>query len=181
MIRQFGNHMTKESRMLLVFLLGLLMGTFFFNFIGTEYLEEMVLYKGIIEVQYKSIDFSPHHLWGYLVWDRGKRFLLLFVLQLTGIGLAAAMCCSFYYGFATGTFLSAFTIQYGLKGIPAFFVWILPHYILYIIMWKCLFSAKWQDAAAGKRLIASFGCFLGGTFLEAYVNTVLLQKILEHI
>ena len=62
MVRRYGGiFITKESRWLFIFFIGLLMGTFFFNLWGKNSLEEFVLYRGILKEKYTSTLFLIQH------------------------------------------------------------------------------------------------------------------------
>lgn len=177
MVRRYGGiFITKESRWLFVFFIGLLTGTFFFNLWGKDSLEEFVLYRGILKDKYTSTLFSYMTLFSYILWKRGKRLAILIALEFTMFEIPALLFYTIYYGFAAGIFLSGFVMQDGLQGIFSFFIWIFPHYIVYSILWWVLITKK-EKWHFGKRCITIIGILLFGVCLECFLNTMLIQKI----
>ncbi len=177
MVRRYGGiFITKESRWLFIFFIGLLMGTFFFNLWGKNSLEEFVLYRGILKEKYTSTLFSYTALFFYILWKRGKRLAILIALEFTMFEIPALLLYTIYYGFAAGAFLSSFVMQDGLQGIFSFFIWIFPHYIAYGILWWVLTTKK-EKWNFGKRLFIIVGVLLLGVCMETFLNTMLIQKI----
>lgn len=180
MTRQYPNRakFTKEGKTLTIFLLGLLAGTFFFNLIGKAYLEELVVYKGIVSGKYESGALSCISLFGFILIKRGKRFLLLLGLELTAFYTLGWMLFSGYYGFSAGVCLSALIMQYGFWGMALFLCWLLPHYPVYIFMWT-LITGKKGKLSDKKRLLSAVLLLLLGVFLESYVNGIFLQNVMS--
>ena len=79
MLRQYRYYrmpFTKEGKMSVAFLVGLLAGTFFFNMWGKGYMEELLLYKGLLLGRYEAGALAGLSLCLYIGKKRGKRFLL---------------------------------------------------------------------------------------------------------
>lgn len=148
----------------------------------------------------------------YLEINRGSFFLyvlkkrlgsiwILALLSTTFLGVAAAYAYMLWVGAGTGFLLSAFVIQYGMKGILLFLASIFPHYLLYIpalillLAWSVkvsrqLYFPQKDDARehGGRRqmairfafrLLAVHGIAIIGCLLESYVNPNMITNILK--
>lgn len=169
---------SREKRTLFFFIAGLLIGTLFFNFIGKKYLQDFVLYKGIIATRYENTKLVQSDLFAYLLWNRGKRVFILIALESFIPMLSMIYLYSTFYGFASGVFLSAFVMQYAYFGILIFGIWIFPHYIAYAFLWKIIISNKdkhlWK-----KKLGLVILLLLLGVALECWVNLFVIQFFLQ--
>lgn len=184
MLRQYHHRysisFTKEGRMSAAFLTGLLAGTFFFNMWGKDYIEELLLYKGLLTGRYEAGALAGTALCFYIARKRLPRFLALLFMELTEFCTMGRMLFSAYYGFCTGACLSAFVFQYSLPGIAYFILSLFPHYGAYVIMWQVL-NYDTGLKSSKKRLPAAILLFITGIILEGYLHAGLMQKILQNI
>ncbi|MCI9540983.1 MAG: hypothetical protein HFG39_07960 [Lachnospiraceae bacterium] len=181
MLRQYTYYpltITKEGRMSIAFIIGLVAGTFFFNMWGKNYMDELLLYKGLLTGRYKAGALAGVGLCLYILKKRGRRYLVLLFMELTEFCIAGRMLFSVYYGFCTGVCLSSFVYQYGFLGMAYFLLFLFPHYIAYIIMWRILNQPK-RFKNAGRRILLSTLVFVLGIILEGYIHAGILQKILQ--
>lgn len=169
---------TKEGRMSAAFLTGLMAGTFFFNMWGKAYMDEFLLYKGLLTGRYEAGALAGASLCFYIARKRSGRFCLLLFMELTQFCVAGRILFSMYYGFCMGVSLSSFIFQYAWRGIFYFVLFIFPHFAAYIMMWQVLnHTEKWQKNR--NRILAAVILFLAGILLEGYVHAGLIQKILQ--
>lgn len=181
MLRQYRYYrmpFTKEGKMSVAFLVGLLAGTFFFNMWGKGYMEELLLYKGLLLGRYEAGALAGLSLCLYIGKKRGKRFLLLLFMELTEFCVAGRMLYTIYYGFCAGVCASSFVFQYGLVGAGYFLLFLFPHYAAYVIMWQVLNQGERFKTKYNRIFLATL-IFVAGIFLEGYVHAGLLQRLLS--
>lgn len=181
MLRQYRRYQisfTKEGRMSAAFIMGLVAGTFFFNVWGKNYMDELLLYKGLLTGRYEAGGLAGLGLCFYIAGKRGKRFLLLFLMELTEFCVTGRMLFAAYYGFCAGVCLSSFVFQYGFLGVAYFLLFLFPHFIAYGIMWQIM-NQTGRFKNNGQRIFLSVILFIVGVFLEGYVHAGLLQKLLQ--
>ena len=85
MLRQYTYYpltITKEGRMSIAFIIGLVAGTFFFNMWGKNYMDELLLYKGLLTGRYKAGALAGVGLCLYILKKRGRRYLVLLLVFL---------------------------------------------------------------------------------------------------
>ncbi|MBO5279274.1 MAG: hypothetical protein J6B06_07275 [Lachnospiraceae bacterium] len=182
MLRQYHQYpvsFTKEGRMSAAFLTGLLAGTFFFNMWGKDYIEELLLYKGLLTGRYEAGALAGAALCFYIARKRLPRFLALLFMELTEFCTMGRMFFAAYYGFCAGVCLSAFVFQYSMRGIAYFGLFLFPHYGAYAMMWQVLNNKeRWKSNR--KRILVSSLLFVTGIILEGYLHAGLMQKILQN-
>lgn len=180
-LRQYQRYpvaVTKEGRMSAAFLMGLMLGTFFFNIWGKAYMDELLLYKGLLTGRYEAGALAGVTLCLYIARKRAGRFLLLLFMELTQLCMAGRLLFCIYYGFCMGVCLSSFVLQYALKGILYFALFLFPHFIAYAMMWRVLNRTEgWKKSR--NRLFAAAALFALGVLLEGYVHAGIMQKLLQ--
>lgn len=82
---------------------------------------------------------------------------------------------TFYAGMSLAVVLSVLTMQKGILGIAAFLLTVLPHGLIYLLIWYVL--SKWSGQT-GKKLHILSGLLLiamagAGAFLEVYIPPLL--------
>lgn len=183
MLRQYHQYQvsfTKEGRMSAAFLAGLLAGTFFFNMWGKDYIEELLLYKGLLTGRYEAGALAGAALCFYIARKRLPRFLILLFMELTEFCIPGRMLFALYYGFCTGVCLSSFVFQYALPGIAYFVLFLFPHYGAYAVMWQVLNNReRWKSSRT--RILVSVLLFAAGIVMEGYLHAGLMQKILQNL
>lgn len=176
--RQYPMTVTKEGRMSAAFLIGLMAGTFFFNMWGKAYMDELLLYKGLLTGRYEAGALAGASLCFYIARKRSGRFFLLLFMELTQFCVAGRMLFCLYYGFCAGVCLSSFVFQYALLGILYFALFVFPHYGAYAMMWRVLNDTeRWQSSRS--RILMSIALFAVGILLEGYVHAGIMQKLLQ--
>lgn len=82
-----------------------------------------------VDMKYMTVDSSA--LFYYVLRKRMGSVLVLTILSTTYLGLLVCTIFSTWYGAASGAFMSALVIRYGIKGLFLAVVSIFPQYILY--------------------------------------------------
>lgn len=181
MLRQYSCYrmpFTKEGRMAAAFITGLLAGTIFFNMWGKSYMDELLLYKGLLTGRYEAGALAGIGLCLYIMRKRGKRFLLLLFMELTEFCVTGRMLYAVYYGFCAGICLSSFVFQYGFVGTSYFVLFLFPHYAAYVLMWQVLNRTD-KFKKTYRRIVLAAALFAAGIVLEGYVHAGLLQYFLQ--
>lgn len=187
-----------------VFLFGFFIGVFLMNLwkniliTGTGFLDEEMLYQ----MKYTQID--VHKFFYYVLQKRLTLFAGLAVLATTYLGIVTTYGTFLWFGFASGMFMAAVSIRYGLKGILLLAAAFLPQYILYVpafwllLNWcyricctmyfpariylepeKQFRSKKSFFATHGLQLLIIFLVVIIGILLESYVNPIFITKLLK--
>ncbi|NLZ80412.1 MAG: hypothetical protein GX913_01190 [Clostridiales bacterium] len=178
---------SKEHGILMVYFIGLILGTLFFNLCNSAYIEEMGIFKNSFIDKLNSLDFSSGELFQYILPKRFKTFFILWGLQITVLGLPVLISYSGYYGFSSGLLVSAFSMGYGFKGIFYFLSLLFPHYLVYLFIWLLIIRKRGSFRNKSDLLEFSFSFFLLfilliiGVFAESFLNTSILKTLLKNI
>ena len=117
-----------------IFLLivGLFLGVLCANVFRENYSEQMQNYEDNVfsEITANDIDYSS--LFVYVLGKNLNDFIVFWLLSITILGIPYMALKITSFGFFTGFFISAVTMQYGLKGILLILVYIFPHGLLYL-------------------------------------------------
>lgn len=134
-------------------------------------------------------------LFSFIFSQRMPILVLFLALAFTNLALMFGIAYIGWQGFCVGTLMSSAVIAYGVKGIFLILVGMLPHYILYFILY---FSYVWmmQERKCGQRIpqvgnrrkmvfglygILFFFIFVTGIFLESYINPYFVKNFLKFI
>lgn len=90
-----------------LFLAGILLGTFIFNFFGGRYAEQFFVAMNLSQAGYQQVKISHSRLIGYILEKRGKRFALLWFCEMTRFQRQVRYGFSLYYGLSAGVLQSA--------------------------------------------------------------------------
>lgn len=187
MRRYFRFDISKKQGILLIYFIGLILGTLFFNICNGSYIEEMGILKNSFIDKFTSISFSNTELFWYIFSKRFKTFFIIWVLQITALGLTSLFFYSGYYGFSSGLLVSLFTMAYGFKGIFYFVSYLFPHYLFYLIIWIIILRKKGNPRKNTNVFEFVFSFFLLlilliiGVIMESFLNTAILKTILKNI
>ncbi len=191
-----------KNSLLLTLIIGLIVGIFLANIIGSSYLSSNAsLISGYYMNKYAYLTPDYGRLFVYVFNQRIIPVLYLCLFGMTMFGLVVVYGYVFWYGFSAGMLLSLFSIQYGMRGILFCIIAIMPQYILYIpafvllihIVYQLTMELYFKKSYTGKNFNSKkqifFSCFLQllliilcmiiGVILETYVNTYLLKKIIN--
>lgn len=94
---------------------------------------------------------------------------------LFGLTVCAAFCFCLlagYMGFILGWIITVYTVEWGMMGLPSFFLSCFPQMLLYLPAWGLLLWQGLEGKAKIRPLLAVTAALLlcGGAGLEAFVN-----------
>lgn len=142
----------------------------------------------------KLSQISSNEFFLSLLLKRGRQFLVLYI---AGLFLSTILVFGLYlafFAFSLSCFLCIQTVQSGFYGILSSFFYFFPQYICYILLFFiCYYRIKSKKESlpfreerkiGGKyiskvfiRWMVVIAILLGGCFLEAYINPMILQYI----
>ncbi len=177
----------KVRRLLLIlFGLGVLVGTLFANLFADRYLPTLAKIAREIGDLLAHFAGQANGYFSYLLKIRVIPLLILWGSLFTGYSLECFGVVSVWYGLCTGAVISGAVLLYGAGGIFVFLAMIFPQYLVYGLIFFHL-SAKYErsvlvgsgrsmqlsEEVSTALLIALL--FLLGILLEAYLNPILLK------
>ncbi|MDF2540148.1 MAG: putative rane protein [Herbinix sp.] len=197
-MRQFRQQIHRLSIIqiaIILLILGLFMGVVFANAFKSSYDQQMVEYQTNIfsEITGNNIDYSG--LFGYILAKNFGEFAIFWLLCITILGIPYMAYKIASFGFFTGFFISAVSMQFGVKGILLVLSYAFPHGLIYLpISVLCLYkgyelcTSIYHDkrnhisglTALMKSKLAIIlilaVALIIGSFLEAYAGAFLLKK-----
>jgi stage II sporulation protein M len=157
----------------------------------------MLEYKENVFPEIASNDIDYSGLFRYVLGKNFNEFIVFWLLSITILGIPYMAYKITSFGFFTGFFISAVTMQYGAKGILLILVYAFPHGLLYLPislislyrgyeLCRTIYHDNRTHIGEVTRLIKSqlllimllAAALLVGSFLEAYAGAFLLKKTL---
>ncbi len=182
---------------LIMFIIGLIIGSLFTNFITSD---DKNLLISQLEIYFNSIKKLSSDVFGLKVLkdellNNGLQLFIIFALGISMIGLPVVIFILFFKGFMLGTTLSTMFLKYQLKGVIGAFLYIFPcliiNTLIYILMsfFAVHASVKFLKALLkkdnlnfksffGKYLLTFFICIILMSItclLDAYLTPILLK------
>jgi stage II sporulation protein M len=183
---------------LILLLVGLFFGILFANFFRTSFEAQLIGYRTKIFSNVTKDSINHAGFFRYVLINNLREFILfwLFCITILGIPYIAYKICSF--GFFSGFFISAITMQYGPKGILLVLANALPHGFIYLpVAVMCIYKgfelctkvshdnhehngglSDWIRTNIFLLFVLATG-LLFGSYLEAYAGAYLLKKTLQ--
>jgi len=182
---------------ILLIVTGLVLGIIFSNIFQPFYYEKMInlhdnLFSDIVR---EKIDYTG--LFIYILGKNFREFFVFWLLCITVLGIPYMILKLVALGFTTGFFISSIAMQYGIKGILLILAYIFPHGLVYIpVIILCLYNGFRLTKTIYYDNPGHFGVIfkqlktyilllifltvliLLGSFLEAYVGSFFLKKVL---
>lgn len=181
----------------IILVIGLFSGIVFANVFRENYNEQMQDYENNIFAEITDNDIDYSGFFRYVLAKNFNEFIVFWLLCITILGIPYMAVKVLSFGFYTGFFISAITMQYGLKGLLLVLVYLFPHGLVYlpiavISLYKGyeLCRSIYHDnrvhmggilSAIKSYLIIIVilaAALLLGSLLEAYVGSFLLKKTL---
>ncbi len=178
-------------------IVGAFFGVLCSNIFKTDYSSQMQTFESNVFNKIVDNDIDHMGLFQYVLGKNLNSFIVFWLLSLTILGIPYMALKVTSFGFFTGFFISAITMQYGAKGLVLIAVYLFPQGLLYLpIALVCLFkgfaicrtiySENRNNFGGIVKLIKSnlFLIFLlalalvAASFLEAYPGAYLLKKVL---
>lgn len=191
------HHLSVLQISIFLLIFGVFLGVLCANVFKNSYLGqikdyEVNLFSKIISSQ---IDYTG--LFRYVLGKNLNSFIIFWLLSITILGIPYMALKITSFGFFTGFFISAVTMQYGLKGILLVLVYVFPHGILYLPialvslykgfeLCRTIYHENRTNVGGIARLVKSYlviilllaVALLIASFLEAYPGAYLLKKAL---
>lgn len=192
-------HRLSEVQLAVVLLiLSVFFGVLFANFFHESYADQMLQYENTVFPDISSGTINYIGLFRFIMIKNFKEFAIFWIMSITILGIPYMAYKIISFGFISGFFISAVTMQYGFKGILLIIVYFFPHGLLYLpVALLCLYrgfmlcTSVYHDRRnhiGGLSSIIKSQLFLIlllavvlliGSFLEAYVGSFLLKKTLR--
>lgn len=182
---------------LFLLLTGVFLGVLFANLFKDNFTARLQEYEGGVFSRIVSGDINYSGLFRYILGKNFNSFLIFWLLSITILGLPYMALKITSFGFFTGFFISAATMQYGWKGLFLVLVFVFPHGLLYlpiglVSLYKGfeIYRSIYQDNRTNLGGIAGLlrqnllillllaFALLVASFLEAYPGAYFLKKAL---
>ncbi len=180
---------------IILLVIGLFLGILCANIFKDNYQQKMLDFKENVFAEISTNDIDYAGLFRYVLSNNFGDFLVFWLLSITILGVPYMAFKITSFGFFSGFFISAVTMQFGAKGILLILVYIFPHGLLYLpIALICLYKGyelcrsiyheNHTRISEVSRLIKSkiaiililAAALLVGSFLEAYAGAFILKK-----
>lgn len=201
-IYQYKKDIGKGSgRWLILFLFGFMVGIFVMNLWADQFLTESSILNETALARLKYLEVNKNSLLIYVLKKRIGAIWMIALLSTTFLGLVSVYGYTVWLGVSMGFLMSAFAIQFGMKGIVLFLISIFPQFLLYVpamvwlLLWgyrltiKLYFPSKdtsvqyYSKRQMMLRFLIQFfmihGVVIIGCLLESYVNPNFITKFLK--
>lgn len=113
-------------------ILGLFLGVLCANIFKDNYLAQIQDYEANVfsRITDKDVDYSG--LFRYVLGKNFNDYIVFWLLSITILGIPYMALKITSFGFFSGFFISAVTMQYGYKGLLLVLVYVFPHGLLYL-------------------------------------------------
>ena len=182
---------------IILLIIGLFLGILCANIFKENYIVQIQNYESDVFSRIASNDINYSGLFRYVLGKNLNDFIVFWLLSITILGIPYMALKITYFGFFTGFFISAVTMQYGIKGILLVLVYVFPHGLLYLPialislykgfeLCRTIYHENRSHVAGIAKLVKSnlilllllAAALLVASFLEAYPGAFLLKKAL---
>jgi stage II sporulation protein M len=183
---------------LFLFLFGVALGIVFVNVFKNSLLKEFYEFQNQFVSSLNTIDIEKFELFKLIMVNNFKSLVVLLFFSMTTFGIVYIVLFITYQGFKMGFLLWVFILRYGIKGFFLFILFHFPQCIVYIPLmfitiikiyhlYKRMHSFPPPLKENKKKIIIEFLpffllvilAFLIGSYLEAYINVVIIKKVLS--
>ncbi|MDF2542061.1 MAG: putative rane protein [Herbinix sp.] len=192
------NHLSAVQGAVLLLIIGVIVGVICANVFQTSYYDQMVSYESDIFTGISTMKIDYFALLIYVLGNNFREYFVFWLASVTILGIPYMVYKILSFGFTTGFFVSAITMQYGYKGILIILVYAFPHGLLYLPV--ALFSLykgynlcrsmyhEYKNNVNNKLKLVKEQLpsvlllaivLLLGSIMEAYIGAFLLQKTLH--
>lgn len=181
---------------LLIF--GLFIGILCSNVFRANFSERLMQYENSVFAEIVDNDINYAGLFRYVLGNNFNDYIMFWLLCITILGIPYIALKIVSFGFFTGFFISAVTMQYGVKGLLLVLVYCFPHGLLYLpIMMISIYKGFYMCRDIYQSEHTSLGSLLRpirmnlitiiilaialvfASFLEAYPGAYFLRKALS--
>lgn len=183
------------SVFLLIF--GVFLGILCANIFKDNYINQIRSYEKDLFSKIASNDIDYAGLFRYILGKNFNSFFVFWLLSITLLGIPYMALKIVSFGFFAGFFISAVTMEYGMKGMLLVVVYVFPHGLLYLPLilislykgfelCKTIYHGNRTSITGVAKLVKSYLAIIAilavvlliASFLEAYPGAFLLKKTL---
>ena len=125
---------------LILLIIGLFLGIVCANVFQDHFTKRLQVYEDNVFTEIAGSEIDHAGLFRFVLGNNFSDFIMFWLLCITILGIPYMALKITSFGFFTGFFISAVTMQYGFKGIVLVLVYIFPHGLLYLpIILICLY------------------------------------------
>lgn len=191
------HHLSVLQISIFLLIFGVFLGVLCANVFKNSYLGQIKDYEVNLFSKIISSEIDYTGLFRYVLGKNLNSFIIFWLLSITILGIPYMALKITSFGFFTGFFISAVTMQYGLKGILLVLVYVFPHGILYLPialvslykgfeLCRTIYHENRTNVGGIARLVKSYlviilllaVALLIASFLEAYPGAYFLKKAL---
>jgi Uncharacterized membrane protein len=178
-------------------IIGLFLGVLCANIFRENYLSQIQNYESNVFTRISQGSIDHAGLFFYVLGRKFSEFAIFWLLSITILGIPYMALKITSFGFFTGFFISAVSVQYGLKGLLLILVYVFPQGLLYIPialvslykgfeLCRTIYSENRNSFGGIAKLVKSnlvliillAIALLVACFLEAYPGAFLMKKVL---
>lgn len=189
-IQQIPNSINREY-LLYIFLLGIIIGTFFVNLLPDDYYTRLSIDEEYYVTRLQSVNIAGSSLFFFILGRRIKEILLLALLNCTFLAKISNTIYFVLLGIGTSVSVGINVMKYGFGGILIYFLSVFPYCIIFIIILyylikkaenirKRLYSSDKMGDIVPKVLLY-LSILILFTIIEAVIETFVNGKILISI
>ncbi len=184
-INYLNEPLKKEKKIIIfniiIFLVGLVFGSLFINFVGNSDKKILVDEVGEFFTCVKNLDKSIFGLGAFesILINNVVQIIIIFILGISMIGIFAVIFILFFKGFTTGLTIGTIIYKYSLKGILGSLLYIFPCHVVCIIIYLFLsFYSVYVSIRFLKSLLTKksldFKTFIGKYFLVFIISLIFI-------
>jgi len=181
----------------ILLIIGLFLGILCANVFQDHFTKRLQVYEDNVFTEIAGSEINHAGLFRYVLGNNFSDFVMFWLLSITILGIPYMALKITSFGFFSGFFISAVTMEYGFKGIILVLVYFFPHGLMYLpIALICLYRGFLLSREIYQSSHTSLGSVLKpiradlviiillaialvfASFLEAYPGAYLLKKAL---
>lgn len=125
----------------ILLIIGLFLGVLCANVLKANYIDQMQKFEDDIFLKISAGNIDYTGFLGYVLRKNFSRFIIFWLLSITILGVPYMVLKVTSFGFYSGFFISAITMQYGWKGLVLVLAYFFPQGLLYVpIALLCLYK-----------------------------------------
>ncbi len=125
----------------ILLIVGLFLGIVCANAFQEKYTKRLQVYEDNVFTEIADSEIDHAGLFRYVLGNNFSDFIMFWLLCITILGIPYMAFKIASFGFLSGFFISAITMEYGFKGIVLVLVYLFPHGLIYLpIVLICLYK-----------------------------------------
>lgn len=182
---------------IILLVIGLFLGVLCANIFKENYISQMQIYEDDVFLKIAQGNIDHTGFFGYVLGKNFSNFIIFWLLSITILGIPYMALKISSFGFFSGFFISAVSMQYGLKGLLLVLAYIFPQGLLYLPislfsllkgfeLCRTIYSENRNNFGGIAKLVKSYlivilllaVALFVASFLEAYPGAYILKKAL---